>query len=649
MIYDIPVAKYNEANMLSHRDCYSQLSNYISGDSTKVCTIYGLRRTGKTTMMFQAMSDIGLNDSRYILCENGDSYGDLCQKIGEYIAQKKKAIFIDEITKIPTFLTASASLADYFSGTVTKIIITGTDSLGLNLVTRGELFDRVESIHTTYISYGEFSRLIRKTDIDDFIHYAGVLSHEDIITERVFFDRSSASHYIDSAISNNITNTFFNKRLPANFIHKYDKLIGLHNRNMLVPVITSIVEMYSGVITKDTLDSYFRQDKYPNADIDSALDLLEKHNIFINRDNFTEDFDAQVVFALNSRQDVDDRIDESTVLQIKEYLSDLEIFVKIPLIRHNSNNPQKEYTYETEEYIYQAGMKYCQAKAVVDIIKETNNFNISPIEKDALCRKIDEDVKGQILETVVFSDFQKFLNSDRYDIFKMQFVGNRDGEIDMVVYDKHEKAHYCFEIKHSDKIDENQQKNLLYDPFLNILSENFGTCKCLSVLYRGKTDISLENGIKYLNVADVLSEIYLSKTKILEDVIISCIGSIAPSNKKTSFEENLSATDSFVDLSQDRALEFAKYIERDGLIVSATIDKGFVSNILEQLNKKEIPYIISSNSNNAMTIYTKEEYKDDFLQIQKNVFNNTEQNLSSNNSVEVLEVNSSKLDDDYEK
>ena len=537
MIFDVPLVRYNEANTFSRRDCYSRLNDYINGNSTKVCAIYGLRRTGKSTMMFQAMSDIGLDNSGYILCETGDNYGTLCQKIGEYIAQKKKAIFVDEITKIPTFLTSSASLADYYSGTETKIVITGTDSLGLNLVTRGELFDRVESIHTTYISYGEFSRLIKKTDIDDFIHYAGVLSHEDNITERVFFDRSSASHYIDSAISNNITNTFFNKRLPANFIHKYDKLIGLHNRNMLVPVITSIVEMYSGVITKDTLDFYFSQEKYSNIDVDSALDLLEKHNIFVNRDNFTEDLDAQIVFALNSRRNIEGQIEESTVSQIKEYLADLELFIKIPLIRYNFNNHKKEYTYETEEYIYQAGMKYCQTKAIIDILNETNDFSISPIEKNELCKKIEEDVKGQILETIVFSDLQRHLDNDRYDIFKMQFAGDKDGEIDVVIYDKIEESYYCFEIKHSDKIIKNQQKNLIYDPYFDILDKNFGNKKCVAVLYRGETNISLQNGIKYLNVENFLTEIYLSKTKSIDDVVKACICNVTQSNRKSSDAE----------------------------------------------------------------------------------------------------------------
>ena len=522
MIFDVPLEKYKESNKFRKRDCYRQLIEYIKGNSTKVCAIYGLRRTGKSTMMFQAMKDVGLENSGYILCEEGDTYAQMCQKIDEYVAAGKKAVFIDEITKLSNFITTSAGLADYYSGTGTKIVITGTDSLKLNLVSHGELYDRTENIHTTYISYGEFMRLIEKTDMDDFIHYAGVLSHEEDVKDRDFFDRKTASHYIDSAISNNITNTFFSKRLPAAFIHRYEKLIGLHNRNVLVPAITAIVEMYSGVITKDILEEYFSQDPYVNADFSSAVDLLEKHNIFLDKQGFDDNFEARVAFALNSRRGISEQIDEDTVTQIKEYLTELDLLVRVPLVRHNDNNPKKEYSYTTEEYIYQAGMKYCQVKELVEIIKGSNEINLSPNQKEELCAKIERDVKGRILEITVFNDMQKLLDGDRYEIFKAQFVGTKTGEIDMVVHDKKENSYFCFEIKHSTQADDQQLGHLTYKPYHEILSKNYGTHKGSFVLYRGDTDRTTKNDAKYINVSSFLSELYTANDRTVENVIKAC-------------------------------------------------------------------------------------------------------------------------------
>lgn len=390
-------------------------------------------------------------------------------------------------------------------------------------MTCGELHNRVNSIHTTFISYGEFSRLIEKTDIDDFIHYAGVLSHEDNEVDREFFDRKSASRYIDSAISSNITNTFFRDKLPSNFAHKYDKLVGLHNRNILIPTITAIVEMYSGIATKDAIDAYFVQDEYFNADISSAIQLLGKHNIFINKEKSHEDFEGQIVAAINSRRDINDTVEQEAVAQIIDYLYDLELIVSIPMIYHNSNDSAqrrgREFQYGSCEYIYQAGIKYCQARAILDILKSSNDVDLSPAEREVLSKKIDEDIKGHILEISIFNELIIFLDNKKYDIFKMNFIGKKDGEIDIVIYDKHNKEYYCFEVKHSNQTDEHQQVNLSYRPFQDIMDKNFGERRISAVLYRGETLPSNDNGVTYLNVETFLSSLYLAPEPNLNKII----------------------------------------------------------------------------------------------------------------------------------
>ena len=44
------------------RDCYTSLKRFIDGDyDGKICILYGLRRTGKTTLLFQSISELPLN------------------------------------------------------------------------------------------------------------------------------------------------------------------------------------------------------------------------------------------------------------------------------------------------------------------------------------------------------------------------------------------------------------------------------------------------------------------------------------------------------------------------------------------------------------------------------------------------------------
>ena len=54
------------------RDCYNQLKGFMQHEYPgKICALYGLRRTGKTVMMYQYISELSDKDKEktvYILC-----------------------------------------------------------------------------------------------------------------------------------------------------------------------------------------------------------------------------------------------------------------------------------------------------------------------------------------------------------------------------------------------------------------------------------------------------------------------------------------------------------------------------------------------------------------------------------------------------
>ena len=47
---------FDDIGDLKRRDCYGILESYVRGNEKKVCILYGLRRTGKTTMIGQLRS-----------------------------------------------------------------------------------------------------------------------------------------------------------------------------------------------------------------------------------------------------------------------------------------------------------------------------------------------------------------------------------------------------------------------------------------------------------------------------------------------------------------------------------------------------------------------------------------------------------------
>ena len=55
------VAKYGK------RDCFSTLQKFVAGSyDGKICILYGLRRTGKTTLLFQMLSELPIEKTAYI-------------------------------------------------------------------------------------------------------------------------------------------------------------------------------------------------------------------------------------------------------------------------------------------------------------------------------------------------------------------------------------------------------------------------------------------------------------------------------------------------------------------------------------------------------------------------------------------------------
>ena len=62
------VAKYGK------RDCYAKLQKFVDGSyDGKICILYGLRRTGKTTLLFQMLAKLPVDQTAYIKIQTTDN------------------------------------------------------------------------------------------------------------------------------------------------------------------------------------------------------------------------------------------------------------------------------------------------------------------------------------------------------------------------------------------------------------------------------------------------------------------------------------------------------------------------------------------------------------------------------------------------
>lgn len=490
------------------RDCFSKMEDYLYGDERdRVCVIYGLRRTGKTTMIRQAIADMTseqLLKAVYVKAQRTDTMAMMNGDLKKLFEAGYQYVFIDEVTLLRDFIDSAALFSDVFAAMGMKIVLSGTDSLSFWLAKDQELYDRARMINTTFIPYREYSRLLKIESIDEYIRYGGTLrageinfDDEDINAEDASFrDDESTRRYIDTAICKNIQHSLAYYEDGSHFRHLYD----LYEAGELTGAINRIMEDMNhrfllSVLTRD----------FVFHDLGIAASNLRKERDESKRTDVLDTIDtAKVTKRLMEMLDIRNReeqsigIDEVHVAEIKEYLVALDLIVDYPIETALPGVKPIQHTLFT-----QPGMRYCQAQALVhSLLKDDIFAALSEYEKKLVTNRILEEVRGRMMEDIVLLESMKAANKTKR-IFKLQFAV---GEFDMVVYDEKENSCAIYEIKHSDQIVPEQYRHLINEEKCQQTERRFGKIVKRCVLYRD-TEHETEDGIVYQNVETYLRDL----------------------------------------------------------------------------------------------------------------------------------------------
>ena len=133
------------------RECFRQLHDYIYGEpQDRVLILYGLRRTGKTTMIrqiFAEMSDAELEKAAFIQITAKDTLADVNRDLRMLENLGFCYVFLDEVTLMEDFIEGAALFSDVFAACGMKIVLSGTDSLGFLFTEDEQLYDRCILLH----------------------------------------------------------------------------------------------------------------------------------------------------------------------------------------------------------------------------------------------------------------------------------------------------------------------------------------------------------------------------------------------------------------------------------------------------------------------------------------------------------------------
>ena len=480
------------------RECFMQLHDFVYGEQQdKVFILYGLRRTGKTTMIrqiFAGMSDVELAKAAFIQTTARDTLAGVNRDLRLLETQGFRYVFLDEVTLMEDFIEGAALFSDVFAACGMKIVLSGTDSLGFLFTEDEQLYDRCILLHTTFIPYREFESVLGIHGIDEYIRYGGTMSLGGIHYNETstFASKESADEYVDTAIARNIQHSLRCYQYEGHFRHLRD----LYEKNELTSAINRVVEDINHrfaleVLTQDWKShdlgisaSNLRRDRKNPTDILDRIDLLA----------VTDSLRKLLEIRNKTEQTVE--MDDAHVAEIREYLDLLDLTREIDVLHLPDVSTKSGRT-----VIAQPGLRYAQADALIRSLLLDEVFSaLSFAERTAVQKRILNEIKGRMLEDIVLLETK--LANPKKQVFVLQFPV---GEFDMVVFDP--EAGFCqiFEIKHSEEAVPQQYRHLIDEEKCALTEHRYGTITGKVVLYRGESQ--MVEGIQYQNVEEYLKVI----------------------------------------------------------------------------------------------------------------------------------------------
>ena len=480
------------------RECFRQLHDYIYGEQhDKVFILYGLRRTGKTTMIrqiFVEMSDAELSKAAFIQITARDTLADVNRDLKALEEQGFRYVFLDEVTLMEDFIEGAALFSDVFAACGMKIVLSGTDSLGFLFTEDEQLYDRCILLHTTFIPYREFESVLGIHGIDEYIRFGGTMSLGGVHYNETstFASKKSADEYVDTAIARNIQHSLRCYQYEGHFRHLRD----LYDRNELTSAINRVVEDINHRFTLEVLTQDFKSHDLGisasnlRRDRQNPTDILDRIDLAAVTESLRE------LLEIRNKAEQTVKLEDIHAAEIKEYLDLLDLTQEIDVLHLPDVSTKSSRT-----VIAQPGLRYAQADALIRSLLLDETFSaLSLQERTAVQERILSEIRGRMLEDIVLLETK--LANPKKQVFVLQFPV---GEFDMVVFDPVAGSCQIFEIKHSAEIVPQQYRHLIGGGKCAPAEHRYGPITGKTVLYRGKNRVI--EGIQYQNVEEYLRNI----------------------------------------------------------------------------------------------------------------------------------------------
>lgn len=372
------------------RDFVSEVEKYMASSLNKVLLVSGLRGTGKSVGVLQAMKG---KDAVYIIMEQGihTSADEVMRLLS---SRKEQIIVLDEYTWIED---RKESELDGFLYTLVnhgkRVIVTGTESLCVEALKTGPLIHRAITLHTTHMSFPEYCRIYDKpmdqNTCDLYLTQGGIFESYVINNEHTM------ANYIEEAIISNL----------KGYVRDYRPLF---DETKISNIIYTL--LYRAVWDLMRNDPKLLQDK---DHVDTQL-ALERLGI---------DLEGTQISVCDIRA-------------VADLLCSVGVLVKIPNLLNEMENVQEELFKGYKTYIVNPSLT-CQF--IKTVFPEYDNMSsIMGLVYEANCM-VDLYFKKQAADAIYYIESKE---ADNYEI-DIVISANDDSR---------KKMFYLFECKHRYKV-----------------------------------------------------------------------------------------------------------------------------------------------------------------------------------------------------
>lgn len=475
------VEKYERRDMVANVERY--LASYAHGVA---CVLYGLRRTGKTTMMLHAIANMSESDFQktVFVVGEGDDTDDVFDIMDGFFRKGMENFFLDEATSLSRFVERCKPFADIF-GLAGHMIFSGTDSLKFS-VARSELFGRKLTLSTTRIPFAEQTRLMPGLTFSEYAKMGGILFDDsDRAPKSVSFDEILET-YTFSSIAENIQHS-----LSSTSSIFFGELADICLYGEMSGVINFCAHHETHDMVLEVMGKEFK-----SADVAEFMSLMKnvfscanpKEFGFDKLDLSLEHGKSMGILPIGERKV---KLTRNLLFSVKNAF--LDIGMLVPAERRTIENGQ--ILRKTVYVFLQPGVRWGQIQRLTALVRALDRERRNIITEDVY-RRLEERVHDKVMEEMLLLEAMEACAKE-CDVFK--FSAGDLGEADVVIalrkerdeeedddtplFQKQEYEGFCaFEVKRHAKLKSDDAKHLKNPAFISLLEAEYGPMLDCAVL-----------------------------------------------------------------------------------------------------------------------------------------------------------------------